>query len=656
MSRPGGTELDEQKLGYEIAEPISYEAFPTDGEPSNDTAKSGAPSKSVRSERSARYAEDWDDAQKERPQASDYDSRKFRPSERAHESRLTRGAQRDTRAVWIVHGMGQQIPFETLDSLTNGLLQSFRELNAPQPAPTPRLRTVRIGKEVLQRVELDVTGEQGDYELHLYESYWAPKTEGVANLTDVVSFLWDGGTRGLMNSFRDFNRAMFGGVALFKIRLRTAVWICLTLATLAALTVINGVIAAAAAAQLNISAFDVLRDHWEALAALASCMTAVAFSFGVLLFLGSLAKPRNLSRWQRRLISILSWLGFMGTLTTILKTSALMLVFTRPELLGRVQNRFGDLARVPTQPLQGFATLVIFACIALSMVALMGRAFSRSEGSEPNENWFLIALFVLSYPVHLIAVLGPASIWFHRDPWTWLPHVLSFVYKSWWVWPFLIALSAKVRGVMVQYVGDVAIYVTSNKLNRFDEVRTKIKDAARTVASAVYLAFKPNSQEFLYEHVAIVGHSLGSVIAYDTLNRLMLDDWLNKNQLGVASRTRTMVTFGSPLNKTAFFFTIQGSNSLHIRERLASTVQPLIQSYPKFRKRTFKWINVHSGNDIISGPLRFYDLPGMQEKDDPSPFAIKNVVDKDAAVPIVAHVDYWKNPCIWRELRQQIAP
>jgi hypothetical protein len=46
----------------------------------------------------------------------------------------------------------------------------------------------------------------------------------------------------------------------------------------------------------------------------------------------------------------------------------------------------------------------------------------------------------------------------------------------------------------------------------------------------------------------------------------------------------------------------------------------------------------------------------MQEKDNPSPFAIKNVVDKDAAVPIVAHVDYWKNPCIWRELRQQIAP
>jgi len=117
MPTPGSADIDLQKLGYEIAEPISYEAFPIDGEPSSDTGKSDTPSKSVRSERSPRYAEDWDDAQKEKPQASDYDSRKFRPSERVHESRLTRG-------VWIVHGMGQQVPFETLDSLTNGLLRA----------------------------------------------------------------------------------------------------------------------------------------------------------------------------------------------------------------------------------------------------------------------------------------------------------------------------------------------------------------------------------------------------------------------------------------------------------------------------------------------------------------------------------------------------
>jgi hypothetical protein len=132
----------------------------------------------------------------------------------------------------------------------------------------------------------------------------------------------------------------------------------------------------------------------------------------------------------------------------------------------------------------------------------------------------------------------------------------------------------------------------------------------------------------------------------------MLDDWLCDGALQVAERTATMVTFGSPLNKTAFLFTIEGKDTLHIRERLASTVQPLIMSYPKFRK--LKWINVFSRNDIVSGDLKFYDLPGYQ--DDPvPPIAVQNIKDRDAAVPLVAHVAYWKNKTVWRELLSQIA-
>ena len=105
--------------------------------------------------------------------------------------------------------------------------------------------------------------------------------------------------------------------------------------------------------------------------------------------------------------------------------------------------------------------------------------------------------------------------------------------------------------------------------------------------------------------------------------------------------------------KTAFLFTIQGKDTLHIRERLASTVQPLIMSYPKVRK--LKWINVYSRNDIVSGDLKFYDLPGYQ--DDPVPdIAVQNVKDRDAAVPLVAHVAYWKNKTVWTELLPAIAP
>jgi len=65
------------------------------------------------------------------------------------------GITREKRAVWVVHGMGQQIPFETLDSLANGLLDVL-----PNQQVTPRLRTVKIADQVLQRVELDVDGSE----------------------------------------------------------------------------------------------------------------------------------------------------------------------------------------------------------------------------------------------------------------------------------------------------------------------------------------------------------------------------------------------------------------------------------------------------------------------------------------------------------------
>lgn len=83
-------------------------------------------------------------------------------------------------------------------------------------------------------------------------------------------------------------------------------------------------------------------------------------------------------------------------------------------------------------------------------------------------------------------------------------------------------------------------------------------------------------------------------------------------------------------------------------------MQPLIQSYRKFRK--FKWINVFSRNDIISGRLEFYDLPGMQELVPLPNVAVHNIVDKDAAVPLVAHVDYWNNSTVWNELLREIVP
>ncbi|HWZ24652.1 MAG TPA: hypothetical protein VN037_05175 [Verrucomicrobiae bacterium] len=692
---------------YEIAAPQTYDAFdlsapatPAVGVPqtsSIDLAPKESAQKTL-ADKAKKTADDWIDSKDETPKVKEKDKDKFEgPDEPsggiaklAASPEAVDGTSREKRAVWVVHGMGQQIPFETLDSLANGILDVL-------PNPTqikPRLRTVKIADQILQRVELDVDGINKDaagqplkrYELHLYETYWAPKTEGVAQLTDVVSFLWDGGLRGILNSVKSFQRAMFGGMATFSIRWLTPLWLCLTLLILVALTAINAVVLVSAAAQTGLAPLAFLKTHWPQLTALASCMVAVAFSFGAVLFVADLGKPQELTTPWRIVVGGFCWIAMIYTILNILGIAALMTVMLHADWLGdnaaasSASTAITDTCitgansqgwiegarnwvvclfdKMPHAKLQGFSTLIILIASLLVGATMIARAVLRSSEQRLQGHWLFIILSVLTFVLNVAAFFGSVLILRrYFEGWIFSSWV-NFLANPAWVWPFLILFSAKVREIMVQYVGDVAIYVRPNKLDRFDAVRSEIKEAARSVVSALFRSYELKAQpgsasEFQYDKIALVGHSLGSVIAYDTLNRLMLDDWLCEGALQVAERTATMVTFGSPLNKTAFLFTIQGKDTLHIREQLASTVQPLIMSYPKFRK--LKWINVYSRNDIVSGDLKFYDLPGYQ--DDPVPdVAVQNVKDRDAAVPLVAHVAYWKNKTVWKELLSAIAP
>ena len=698
---------------YVIAMPETYAAFDLSAARvspvavpeavATEAAQKASAQKSLSGQlKTQKTGDPWSEAEKDAPKVKEKDKDKFEAPDEdsggpagptiekfAAVGEAVDETTREKRAVWVVHGMGQQIPFETLDSLTNGLLDVL-------PNPTqikPRFRTVKIADQVLQRVELDVDGIKTDspgkppkkYELHLYETYWAPKTEGVANLTDVVSFLWDGGLRRILNWVKSFKRAMFGGMATFSIRWLTPFWLCLALLILVALTAINSVVLAAAGAQTGLAPLAFLKLHWPQLTALASCMVAVAFSFGAVLFVAELGKPQELTTPGRILVGGFCWMAMIYTILNILGTAALMMAISHVDWISSSDGVSGAIVvtrtcvagansqgwieglrnfvmclfeKMPHAKLQGFATLIILLAGILVGATMIARAVLRSSEQRLHGHWLFMILSVLTFALNAVAFFGSVLILRgYFGGWT-FPAWAHFLANSALVWPFLILFSAKVREILVQYVGDVAIYVRPNQLDRFDEVRSQIKEAARSVASSLFTAYSLDTQpgaapEFQYDKIALVGHSLGSVIAYDTLNRLMLDDWLCEGALQVAERTATMVTFGSPLNKTAFLFTIQGKDSLHIRERLASTVQPLIMSYPKFRK--LKWINVYSRNDIVSGDLKFYDLPGYQ--DDPVPdVAVRNIKDRDAAVPLVAHVAYWKNKTVWRELLAQIAP
>ena len=288
------------------------------------------------------------------------------------------------------------------------------------------------------------------------------------------------------------------------------------------------------------------------------------------------------------------------------------------------------------------------------VAALVSRAAKRSSGTELRGDPFLVFLFVLSFVLHLTVI--PALALVARSDLTLPAYVPAFLQwaanllaNSLWVWPALIALAKLVRDLLVQFPGDVAIYVDSNKLDRFYKIRHEIKQIASDSVTGIYTARNADDSAWEYSKIAIVGHSLGSVVAYDTLNRLLNLDDITGNHVDVEKRTCLLETFGSPLDKIAFFFTIQGKETFHIREQLAAVVQPLIQSYAKFR--TFPWVNIYSRNDIVSGSLQFYDLPGTTCK-----YKVENIPDPDAVVPLAAHLDYWKNDLVWQQLYARIAP
>jgi len=239
------------------------------------------------------------------------------------------------------------------------------------------------------------------------------------------------------------------------------------------------------------------------------------------------------------------------------------------------------------------------------------------------------------------------------------PHGFGAV---WWravafllAWILLILEALLARFFLIEYVGDVAAYVSPYKDSKFDEIRQQIQKVGLAVGKLIYGFGPPQPAIPHYAKLVIVGHSLGSVLAYDTLNALINQDnaFAPPDQRNVIQRTRALLTFGSPLDKTAFIFRMQASSSqAWIREQLAASVQPLIVSYPLYRPATFDWINIWSKMDIISGELNYYDDPALPPNAAP---CVQNMVDSNARIPLYAHLQYWKNPLLRQQLYRLVS-
>src|SRR3954452_22094321 len=104
-------------------------------------------------------------------------------------------------AVIVCHGMGQQVRFQTLNDVVQLLREEAARRDEALTDIATRMVLFRDGAGVrsgqLGRAELTVRRADGsEREVHLYEAYWAPLTEGQVSIRDVLWFLLMAGFHG----------------------------------------------------------------------------------------------------------------------------------------------------------------------------------------------------------------------------------------------------------------------------------------------------------------------------------------------------------------------------------------------------------------------------------------------------------------------------
>ncbi len=492
-------------------------------------------------------------------------------------------------AILVAHGMGQQVKFETLDLLTTALRREARSRGDAEPGIAVRL--VRFDDDSIARAELTLRDAQGgERELHCYEAYWAPLTEGQISARQTLVFLAESGWAGMVRSFkRCFHRFMFGREQRLPVGPIAGLAFFATLAVMLALTALT----------IDVGAVMIARLVHSGPNAWPEPRLFVDLTMDVLVFFASLALAG-------------AGVGLAA--------------------FGRRRSPDGAL-RIPPAAVTALGWTLVWTAfpLVLGCGALAAwQVFAHRCPGVEHPLWCAWRPF--STAAEMLANACPA----------WLMTALALG-----LWASLLAVALLARALIIQFAGDVAIYVSSHRVNRFRQTREEIQAAALKVARCVYEWIEPGESAPHYDRVIIAGHSLGSVIAYDALDAMLREDELDAGALDVARRTSMFVTFGSPLDKTAFLFRNQRDEASDVREALAAAVQPLIRDYA-FRPR--RWINLWSPNDWVGSSLAYYnDTNGSGDGK-----RIENLIDPEATTPLLAHNEHWDGTLLGRTLFDEV--
>lgn len=469
-------------------------------------------------------------------------------------------------AILVIHGIGQQNPFETLNSFAQGLGNYLDDQCATVTYRPERIRH-QGWTEVALHLDLDkpVT-KKGTQRLSLHEYYWAPHTQGKVTYRGVLAWL----IRTALTPLRYLSNnlhmmletkkdAGFGDIAgLFLREIARGALLYLPLIILVVL--LYGFL------EYTVEDLTTIRSNFAGLV------------------------DAEQSRWA------------LGAVGVCLAMAVFLGIFLLKELAHWIGRRVSSTQRK--------AELWWIGLAGLSLIGFLGLAY-------------------------LIARWREVSI---------VAYVELFLRDGVLVLLILVGVAALLRKILIGYVGDVTVYVTADAKAANYQARSAI---LKESTEALTLLLKNER----YDRVIVAGHSLGSVIAYDTINRLLSTAWAtpgpapqgSKPELTPAEldKLKGLVTFGSPLDKIYYFFREQVAADQAVRAQVLSFLHSFRKArsgrdYGQFKftypaqkptpldmrpfdfpqsTEDFCWLNIWSRMDPVSGPLDFYELEDEDQRE-----------------------------------------
>ena len=573
-------------------------------------------------------------------------------------------------ALLLVHGMGEQEPYQLTDLFAVRLSDEYRNRN--RSASLAHRVVASEGHTAPQSyIELKVIDESAEdgvsRAIDIHEVYWADRPQGLVKLKELGKWLLGTSLAPLRRwnqHASSYYRKRRGREAEYEFSKRAGAGVFLREVMLALILPLTGVLlfmfAANALSYVDhyVDAvradFKTIQGAWTEYFGLA--LFVVLGSAGLFMLIGGLRISRSLVFERTRLnadaaqnqgrwdyLSYWSW----GTWLTSFVLLGLAVLAYQP---GKIEPLLAAVLRLGSSPpwrvLALAAGLVAAVLIWWWVVKLVWRIPWRPLG-------FLRV-------VAAVAVIGGAVIggWlgYRTVPGDWLQPVrLVF-------WLTTIAGAWKASGFLVGWIGDVAIYLGGlDNRSQYHSVREGILDLTTAkLASLAELRRGPapsespqrcmDPREPYYDEVLVAAHSLGSVIAYDAINRLAVEQRSDSDGVEFKmcredfDRIKGLFSFGSPLDKVIYFFQRTGSVSEPVRAQILNSLMALrrhstgrpygkykVDEYSAVQPDGFRWHNAWSWGDVLGHRLDHFQIN-------------KDMQFHFDYVPLVAHTAFWTDP------------